>query len=85
MDERLVNEARNVFGRLMSPVQHAVETSKAGGLLAEDISYIMDNCKSECKDLDLAVINSNMPAQFASLDQRIIAMTDPNASLENLR
>ena len=52
----------------MSPVQHAVETSKAGGLLAEDISYIMDNCKSECKDLDLAVINSNMPAQFALLD-----------------
>ena len=65
----------------MSPVQHAVETSKAGGLLLRIMIY----CKSECKDLDLAVINSNMPAQFASLDQRIIAMTDPNASLENLR
>ena len=61
----------------MSPVQHAVETSKAGGLLAEDISYIMDNCKSECKDLDLAVINSNMPVQFASVGDRIIAMTVP--------
>jgi len=68
----------------MNPVQHAVETSKAGGPLAGDISYIMDNCRSECNDLDLAVINSNMPSQFPSLDPRIIAMTYPNASLENL-
>ena len=37
---------------------------------------MMDNY-SDYKDLDLAVINSNMPVHFASVDERIIAMTDP--------
>ena len=32
---------------------------------------------NDYKDLYLAVINSNMPDQFASIDERIIAMTDP--------
>ena len=32
---------------------------------------------SDYKDLDLAVINSNMPVHFASVDERIVAMTDP--------
>ena len=32
---------------------------------------------SNYKDLDLAVINSNMPVHFASVDERIVAMTDP--------
>ena len=43
MDERLQNEARDVFGRIISPVQHAVETTKADGLRAEVISYFMYN------------------------------------------
>ena len=34
---------------------------------------------SDYKDLDLAVINSNMPVHFASVDERIIAMTDPKS------
>ena len=76
IDERLQNEARVVFGRIISPVQHAVETTKADGLRAEVISYFMYNFK-EYKDLDLAVINSNMPVQFASVGDRIIAMTVP--------
>ena len=31
---------------------------------------------SDYKDLDLAVINSNMPVHFAFVDEIIIAMTD---------
>ena len=54
-----------------------VETSRADGLRAEVVSYMMDHY-DEYKNLDLAVINSNMPDQFASIDERIIAMTDPH-------
>ena len=84
MDEKLQYAARDAHGRLLSQVQHAVETSKADGLRAEVISDMMDNYNSY-KNVDLAVINSNMPVKFASVDERIIAMTDPpNASQENL-
>ena len=76
MDSRLQNEARDAHGRLLSQVKHAVETSRADGLRAEVITYMMDNY-SDYKDLDLAVINSNMPVHFASVDERIIAMTGP--------
>ena len=76
MDSRLQNEARDSHGRLLSRVKHAVETSRNDGLRAEVITYMMDNY-SDYKDLDLAVINSNMPVHFASVDERIVAMTDP--------
>ena len=72
------NGARDAYGRLLSQVQHAVETSKADGLRAEVISYLMDNY-NDYKDLDLAVISSNMPVQFASVDEIIIAMTEPKS------
>ena len=78
MDARLQNGARKAYGRLLSQVQHAVETSKADGLRAEVISYMTDNY-NDYKDLDLAVINSNMPVQFVSVDERIIEMTDPKS------
>ena len=32
----------------------------------------------EYKNVDLAVVSSNMPEQFASIDEIIIAMTDPH-------
>ena len=68
MDARLQNEARDDHGRLLSQVQHTVETSRADGLRDEVISYMMENY-NDYKYLDLAVINSNMPHQFASIDE----------------
>ena len=73
MDARLQNEARDDHGRLLRQVQHTVETSRADGLRDEVISYMMENY-NDYKYLDLAVINSNMPHQFASIDERIIAI-----------
>ena len=78
MSANLQNEKKEAHGRLLTHVQHAVETSRTDGLRAEVVSYMM-NHYNEYKNLDLAVVNSNMPDQFTSIDERIIAMTDPQS------
>ena len=56
MSANLQNEERDAHGRFLSHVQHAVETSRAGGLRAETVSYMMDHY-DEYKNLDLAVFH----------------------------
>ena len=56
MSANLQNEERDAHGRFFSHVQHAVEISRADGLRAETVSYMMDHYH-EYKNLDLAVVN----------------------------
>ena len=78
MSENLKNEKKDANGHLLSHVQHIVETSRADGLRAEVVSYMMDYY-DRYKNVDLAVVSSNMPEQFALIDEIIIAMTDPHS------
>ena len=56
MSANLQNEERDALGRFFSHVQHAVEISRADGLRAETVSYMMDHYH-KYKNLDLAEVN----------------------------
>ena len=57
MSANLQNEERQYAnGRFFSHVQHAVEISRADGLRAETVSYMMDHYH-KYKNLDLAEVN----------------------------
>ena len=79
VDPKLQTAERNEYGELTSPVLNVSEKSQADGLRAKVINS-MCNSFDEYKNLDIEVINGDLPTwlRYQSMEDRIAAMSNPS-------